>query len=474
MSLSGWTGADTWLLSGSKRPERLDRTRDSAEFVERTERMRPDLSTDVVVVGAGVIGAAIALELARVGRRVIVVDKAGAAGQGSTSASSAVVRYNFSTSAGVATAWESHYCWLDWAAHLGHEVGDLIRFEQSGLVMLDVDAAPRAGWLPLFDEIGVPYEEWDAETLAARVPGIDTGRYWPPKRINTDEFWADARTRLGGVYTPDAGYITDPQLAAHNLAGAAAAEGAEFRFRSLVTAVELGDGRVRAVVLADGTRIACDVLINAAGPWSGKLNEMAGVGSDFTVTVRSMRQEVAHVLAPAGYHPDGGIGPSVADMDLGTYFRGEIGGGLLVGGTEPECDPFEWLDDPDDADLNPTMAVFEAHVTRAARRLPELTVPNRARGVVGVYDVTEDWTPIYDRTELDGFYVAIGTSGNQFKNAPVVGQFMAALVEQVESGADHDAHPVQFLAKNTGLQIDLGTFSRKRPRNTSSSGTVMG
>jgi glycine/D-amino acid oxidase-like deaminating enzyme len=436
--------------------------------------MSAEVGADAVVVGAGVIGSAIALELARAGRRVVVVDRAGGAGLGSTSASSAVVRYNFSTLAGVTAAWEARACWSSWAGHLGHDVGDLARFERSGLVMLDVDASPRSGWLPLFDEVGVPYEEWDSATLAERVPGIDVGRYWPPRRIDDDRFWSDPPGTLGGVYTPDAGYVTDPQLAAQNLAAAAAAEGAEFRFRAVVTSIESAHGRVGAVVLADGTKIPAPVVVNAAGPWSGRLNELAGVGSDFTVGVRPLRQEVAHVLAPEGYHPAGGAGPAIADADLGTYFRGEVGGGLLVGGTEPDCDPLQWLDDPDDVNLNPTMAVFEAQVTRAARRLPGLRVPNRARGVVGVYDVADDWTPIYDRTELPGFYVAIGTSGNQFKNAPVVGRLMAALIDRVEAGADHDAEPVSYRGPHTGLAIDLGGFSRKRERNTGSSGTVMG
>lgn len=424
---------------------------------------------DVVVIGAGVIGSSIALELARAGRKVVVLDRAAGAGQGSTSASSAIVRYNFSTAAGVAMAWEAHFGWRDWAGHLGHDVGDLAEFRQCGLVMLDVDAAPRASWLPLFDEIGVPYEEWDSAALAERIAGIDTGRYWPPKRLEDDAFWEDAPSALGGVYTPDAGYVSDPALAAINLAAAAAAEGAEFRFRSTVAAVETVGGRVTAVRLADGTLISCDVVVNAAGPWSGSVNRLAGVGSDFTVGVRPLRQEVAHVPVPSGYR-----GPAVADMDLGTYFRGEIGGDLLVGGTEPECDPLQWIDEPDTVDVHPTAAVFEAQVTRAARRLPDLAVPNRARGVVGVYDVADDWTPIYDRTDLGGFYVAIGTSGNQFKNAPVVGQVLAELIDRVENGADHDASPVRFRAPRTGLEIDLGVFSRRRRRNAANSGTVMG
>ncbi|MFD6072117.1 NAD(P)/FAD-dependent oxidoreductase [Amycolatopsis lurida] len=425
-------------------------------------------SADVVVIGAGVIGSSIALELARAGHQVIVLDRAAGPGQGSTAASSAIVRFNFSTTAGVATAWEAHFGWLDWAGHLGYDVGDLAMFRKSGLVMLDVEAAPRTSWLPLFDTIGVPYEEWDSATLAERVPGIDTGRYWPPKRLDDEEFWEDAKHSLGGVYTPDAGYVSDPGLAAVNLAAAASARGAEFRFRGAVTAVEKAGGRVTSVRLSDGTRIPCAVVVNAAGPWSGAMNRLAGVGSDFTVGVRPMRQEVAHVPVPEGYG-----GPVVADMDLGTYFRGEAGG-LLVGGTEPECDPLQWTDDPDAVDIHPTAAVFEAQVTRAARRLPDLAVPNRARGVVGVYDVADDWTPIYDRTDLEGFYLAIGTSGNQFKNAPVVGQLMTELIDQVENGADHDASPVRFRAPRTGLEIDLGAFSRKRNRNTANSGTVLG
>ena len=74
---------------------------------------------DVVVVGAGVMGASIALELQRSGRSVLVVDRGDAVGAGSTSASSAVVRFNYSTLAGVIAAWESAHRWADWAPPTG-------------------------------------------------------------------------------------------------------------------------------------------------------------------------------------------------------------------------------------------------------------------------------------------------------------------------------------------------------------------
>ena len=82
--------------------------------------------------------------------------------------------------------------------------------------------------------------------------------------------------------------------------------------------------------------------------------------------------------------------------------------------------------------------------------------------------------PIYDRTSLEGYYVAIGTSGNQFKNAPLVGRFLAALVEAGERGHDHDAHPVTVTGTHTGLAIDLGHYSRRRPVIRDSSFSVLG
>jgi glycine/D-amino acid oxidase-like deaminating enzyme len=149
-------------------------------------------------------------------------------------------------------------------------------------------------------------------------------------------------------------------------------------------------------------------------------------------------------------------------------------GSLLVGGTEPECDPLEWVEDVDQVNMTRTAERFEAQVTRAARRLPALQIPNSPMGIVGVYDVAADWTPIYDRTSIAGFYVAVGTSGNQFKNAPAVGQLMAFLISRIEGGHNHDVDPLIFIGEHTKNEINLGAFSRKRPYNSSNTHSVMG
>ncbi len=334
-------------------------------------------TADAVIIGAGVIGASIALELAREGLSVVVVDKAGAPGQGSTSASSAVVRFNYSTWDGIATAWESKHSWEKWADHLeGVDDAGMARFHRTGMVFLDVDVAPMTRVLPLFQRAGIPYEQWDPATLAARLPGIDPGRYWPPRRIDDPAFWEDTQERLGALWTPDAGFVDDPSLAAVNLANSARRRGAQFVLGRAVTGV-LGADTTTGVALSDGTQVHAPVVVNAAGPWSSTVNELAGVGSGWSVSVRPMRQEVHHVPAPRGFSTPGRSGPIIADIDLGTYLRPTAGDGLLVGGTEPECDPFEWLDDVDGCNPNPTQTVHEAQVTRAARRLPDLGVPGR-------------------------------------------------------------------------------------------------
>ena len=64
-------------------------------------------TADAVVIGTGVIGAAVAYELAQTGLRVVAIDRLGDVGSGSTSSSSSIVRFHYSTFEGVAVSWES-------------------------------------------------------------------------------------------------------------------------------------------------------------------------------------------------------------------------------------------------------------------------------------------------------------------------------------------------------------------------------
>ena len=433
---------------------------------------------DAIVIGAGVIGAAVGYELAKTGKRTLNIDKLPAAGYGSTSNSCAIIRFSYSTYDGVAMAWEGQHYWADWRDYLGGDVDErgLVEFVQCGTALLKKSGggSHHEKVVPLLTELNIPFEDWDLDTFLARFPALDGSVFGPPKRPDDDGFWAEPTEKLlGAVWTPDAGYISDPQLSTHNLQRAAENAGGEFRFNTEVSAIDQAGGRVTGVTLSTGESIPAPIVVNVAGPHSFVVNRMAGLEGTMNISTKALRHEVHHVASPEGVNY-GTTGCHVQDGDTGIYFRPEAGDNILIGSEDPDCDPREWIEDPDDFNTEVTADQWEAQVLRLARRMPDLGVPSVKRGVVDLYDVADDWIPIYDKTDLDGFYVAIGTSGNQYKNAGVAAACMAELIDAVEAGHDHDVDPLTVTGRYTGLEIDLGSFSRNRAVNPDSSFSVNG
>lgn len=441
-----------------------------------TNQSELDTTTfDAIVIGAGVIGAGITLELARRGHTTLCLDKLPAAGYGSTSNSCAIVRTHYSTLDGTALAWESYLHWQKWGEYLGVEdERGLAHLVQIGMVAVCSESATYEQHLTFHDELGIEYEKWDADTLRTNVPFYDTTAFYPPRRLDDDDFGEPSgKEHPGAIFFPHAGYINDPQLAAHNLQRAAEAAGARFAFNTEIVEIREGGGRVQGVTLKDGRAVDAPIVVNAAGPHSFVVNRMAGVTEDMKVGTRALRREVCYLpFPPAGREQR--HGHLTSDDDVGVYSREETGGMMLVGSLDPQCDEPDWVDDPDDFNREVTEAQWKAQVYRMALRIPELQIPSRTKGIADLYDATEDWIPIYDRSSLDGFYLAVGTSGNQFKNAPMVGQLMAELIAACESGHDHDTDPVTVACPITGRQLNIGFYSRNREINRDSSFTVLG
>jgi sarcosine oxidase subunit beta len=433
-----------------------------------------DESYDAIIIGAGIIGCCVAYELAKRGKRTLNIDKLPASGYGSTSGSCAIIRTHYSTVDGCALAYEGVFVWRKWAQYIGVEdERGLADYHNTGCVALRTETneflKPMCERL---DIIGIPWEDWDREKISERLPFFDLRRFAPAKRLDDDGFGQPAGGAVdGAVFFPDAGYVSDPQLATHNVQCAVEAVGGKFRFNAEVAEIRREENRVTGVVLADGKHINAPIVVNVAGPHSARINGMAGVLGDMNIETKALRQEVAHVPSPAGFDFEHS-GFIITDSDVANYCRPEVGNHILIGSEDPECDAREWVD-PDNYNRDFTDQ-WTTQVHRQAQRIPTLPIPSRMQGVVDLYDVSDDWIPIYDRSSLDGFYMAIGTSGNQFKNAPVAGAIMAELILACEGGHDHDAEPVQFELPHIGRTIDIGFYSRRREINMNSSFSVLG
>jgi len=435
-----------------------------------------DKKYDAIIVGAGIIGAATAFELAKKGYKTLNIDKLPAAGYGSTSNSCAIVRAHYSTRDGVAFAYEGFFYWQNWVKYLEaeDELG-YAEYRNTGSILLKSKGHDWRKVKKHYDAVGVEYEEWTMKDVKDHIPIYSDDSFWPVTRPEQDPDFHKPKGKLeGALFSPGGGYVNDPQLSVHNLQRAAEAKGGEFLFNTQVVDIRSENGRVVGVTLKGGDQIDAPIVINAAGPHSFIVNAMAdGVLEGMNIKTRALRHEVHHVPSPEGFdfYNDG---YHTSDGDNAIYFRPEVGNMILVGSEDPECDPQEWIDDPDNFNRNITDAQYKAQVYRLARRIPSLGIPNKQLGIADLYDCSTDWIPIYDKSDLPGYYMAIGTSGNQYKTAPVVGVLMAELIEYCENGNDHDNKPLQLHLKHIDTTIDVGFFSRKREINKESSFSVNG
>lgn len=192
----------------------------------------------------------------------------------------------------------------------------------------------------------------------------------------------------------------------------ARSQGARF-VRGEVGGLEIRDRRVTSVRLADGARIACGHLINAAGPWTRSIAKLAGV----ELPVFARRRTV-YVVACREVMKDF---PLLIDTS-GFWMRPE--GTTFIAGLPPGADP-------DDAPLEPEYELFESMLWPAlAARVPAFEAAKLERAWAGYYEMN-----VFDHNGIVGLHPEIrnlgfmnGFSGHGMQQGPVVGRGMAELL----------------------------------------------
>ncbi len=112
---------------------------------------------DIIIIGSGIIGAAIAFEASKRGFKTLTLDKLAVAGYGSTSNTCAIIRTHYSTWEGTAIAYESFFYWKNWREYL--EVDDEIcsaELKHTGLLIIRTKGQDLCKYLKIHDELGIP------------------------------------------------------------------------------------------------------------------------------------------------------------------------------------------------------------------------------------------------------------------------------------------------------------------------------
>lgn len=365
--------------------------------------MKPTLpgSTDVVVVGGGIMGTSAAYFLATETDLDVTLVEKDAVAAGSTGDSSAILRHHYGDQAIYSRlALWSHRFYRDFEA----ETGAPLAREENALVRFAVDGTPGADYVEagyeVLESLGVPVTRHERETLDDEFPMLDCSGF---------DF---------GV-SDDAAAYSDGTDAASGFARAAREAGASVVTGVAVEDVLVEDDAIAGVETADGT-VACDAVVLAAGPWTPRLAETVGVD----VPIRTSREQIVILDPPAGYterYPD--LTPTTALSGGEWYVRPDFGGGVLVA-THHTGEAV----DPDRYDPTPDEERLLELTDRLAETIPELADAGIRGQYCGVYSNTPDHDFVIDEAGPEGCYLACGFSGHGFKNAPGVGWLVADMV----------------------------------------------
>ena len=426
---------------------------------------------DVTIIGAGVLGTSCALDLSRRGYKVGVIDKNSEAGSGTTSYSSGICRMFYSQIDSVKLSYEGYHIFRDWERFIGDiDKRGMASLNNCGGLILKTENSKKflESTIPLMKSVGVPLKEWSEQETQNNLKelGMNLNDSFIPCKVDDNNFGipVEGRKVEGAIYMPNTGYVSDPQLVCKNMEFASKKVGCEYHYNSEIVNILKDENKIEGVKLKNGEVISSRIVLNAAGAHSNKITEMAfkNCKNDMKLTTKPLRHEVCVVPSPKGVNFSEN-GMFIVDMDTGVHFRPETGNRILIGSNDPECDEQKIIEDIDNYSLD-LSEQWDTQVYRGALRFPNLPIAQgkNKQGVVSFYDITEDWTPIYDKSSLKGYFMAIGTSGNQFKNAGVIGKVIGDIIYMNDMGVNTDVENISSYMPNIKEIINLKSFSRLR------------
>jgi glycine/D-amino acid oxidase-like deaminating enzyme len=368
------------------------------------------VTADVVIVGGGVVGSSVAWHLREYGftGRFVIVERDRSYQRASSFLAMGGIRQQFCTAVTVRMVQHSVRFWKQFDARMGTpDRRPNAWFRQRGYLFL-ADAATAPALLKRYEL------ERRAGAAVQMLSPDDVRRLVP-------DAWLD--DVVFGVLGQEDGYA-NPREVLSGFHRAAAASGVEY-VEDTVVAVSTSAGRVTGVTLAGAGRLSAPVVVNAAGPWAGRLAALAGV----SLPVEPMRQMLFRctlprhwpyrfpmLIDPGGVHwrHDDPITPGDSDRLIAAFTKWDE-----TVGERFEADESRWKQE-----FYPAMV----------RRVPSLAGVNDVYGWSGLYEMTPDHNPVYgEHPSLKGLIFANGFSGHGLMMSPASGVIVSELIRSGRS-----------------------------------------
>jgi glycine oxidase len=356
----------------------------------RNEKLR------VAVIGAGVIGLGIAWRLAARGVRVTVFDRA-TAGQGASYAAAGMLAACAEAEPGeeelIALGRQSQARWPAFADELRSTAGVDVELRTEGtlVVALTADDQARLQHHLVFQQrVGLPVHWISASETRQREPHL-------------------AGKLAGALFSPQDHQVDNRKLALA-LRHAAKAAGAIIKENGAVGAIWTHAGCVTGIIMADGTHVAADCVVLAAGAWSRSIK---GIPPELLPPVRPIKGQMLALCGdPAA--------PLISHVvwGPGVYLVPRNDGRLLIGATVEEKG----------YDTSITAGGLLALLEAAWRLVPALEELALAETWVGHRPGSRDDAPILGPSPLNGLIYATGHHRNGILLAPITAEAITRLI----------------------------------------------
>jgi sarcosine oxidase subunit beta len=365
----------------------------SVERMWRSHDLKPIY--EVVIIGAGVHGLAIAYYLGKRGITDVAVLDKGYLGGGASGRNTAIIRSNYRTPQGVAFYDESVKLYETLALELDYNV----MFSQQGHLTVahtDRGVATLRERAETNRLLGVNSRLIGVAEIADLVPGLDVSER-PHQPI------------LAGLYHPPGGIIRHDAVV-WGYARGVDRQGGHIHPHTEATAIQRENGRVSGVVTNRGT-IATRTLVNATAGWCSTIAHLVGI--DLPIVTHPLQALVTERLKPFLHHV-------IVSATLHVYVNQTDRGEVVIG---EEIDPYPSYS------VRSTLRFLENAAAHTLELFPCLGRVKVLRQWAGICDIPPDFAPIIGPVEgVEGFILDVGWGTYGFKAGPAAGYRVAELI----------------------------------------------